>query len=116
MNACKFSLLLIGPLLSSCTTTLTKEGREVTLVTESQKEKYCEMIDIITTSNDMGWDTAEDRENAMNEARNKVAKIGGNGMRIISSDSIISGLLKTGNVLTAQSQAIVQVEALRCKF
>ena len=101
-------------LVLSCSTQITNEGQKVQLVTTNQKEKYCEMIDIVTTSNDVGWNAAHDRENAMNEARNKVASLGGNAMIIISSSTENAGYAISGNMLIGSSEGVVQVEALRC--
>ncbi|AYF43713.1 hypothetical protein BALOs_0703 [Halobacteriovorax sp. BALOs_7] len=95
-------------LFASCSTQLTKSGKNVRLVTENQKEKYCKTLDIVTASNELGWDAAHHSQNAMNEARNRVAELGGNGMKIISSNN--------SQGYGGSSQAIVQVEALACNF
>lgn len=95
-------------LFTSCSTQLTKSGKNVRLVTENQKEKYCKTLDIVTASNELGWDAAHHSQNAMNEARNRVAELGGNGMKIISSNN--------SQGYGGSSQAIVQVEALACNF
>ncbi|EPZ49341.1 PF13698 domain protein [Bacteriovorax sp. BAL6_X] len=94
---------------SSCSTQLTKSGKNVRLVTENQKEKHCKTLDIITTSNELGWDAAHDSQNAMNDARNKVAELGGNGMKVISSNNAYQGY-------GGASEAVIQVEALSCNF
>jgi len=99
--------LMILSLFTSCATQLSKEGENVKLVTDSQKEKYCEMIEILTTSSSIGWSSAGDLDNAMNEARNMVARAGGNAMKVISSN-IAS--------YKSSSEAIVQVEALLCNL
>jgi hypothetical protein len=103
-------------LLSSCATMLTPEGANVKLVTTSQKEKYCEMLDIVTSSNDMGIDSADDRRNAMNEARNEVARRGGNAMQLLSSSNENEGYMMMGGMLLGASEAVVQVEALICNM
>lgn len=87
----------------SCGISLTREGAEVRVVTEGQKEKYCQFISIVTGSMSMGASTSHDAESAMNEVRNKVARAGGNAMRIIKSDSDIFA-------------TTVVAEALKCTF
>lgn len=109
-------MFLLLMLLVSCSTVLTEGGRRVVLVTNNQKEKYCVFLDIITTSNDMGVDSAHDRENALNDARNKVFELGGNAMRIISNSNENEGYFLYGGMLMGASEAVVQVEALMCDF
>lgn len=89
--------------LISCSTHLSQNGKKIIIVTDGEKEKYCKMLEIITTSNDFGWSSKHDTENAMNEARNTTAKIGGNAIRIIS-------------VNFSQGESIIQAEALICNF
>ncbi len=85
----------------ACSIPLTKEGVQVQLVTESQKESCCEFITIVTGSMSMGANTGHDAEGAINKVRNKIALIGGNGMRVIGTNS---------NIFSST----VTAEALRC--
>ena len=87
--------------LSGCMAALTPEGATVQPVTDSQKERACEFLTIVTASESMGSSTAGDAQSAMNKIRNEVAKAGGNGMRIISTT-------------TNQAATTVTAEALKC--
>ena len=79
--------LLTFILLASCSTSLTKAGANVRVVTESEREQYCEYLGIVTGSESNGIDSAGDARSAMNETRNGVAELGGHAMRIINIDS-----------------------------
>ena len=83
--------------------TLTREGSLVKVITAEQKQSICREIGLVTGSETMGHSTSHDLLSAMNKARNKVAELGGNAMRVIStsSDRFVSTVL---------------VEALLCDF
>lgn len=113
----KAIILLVLVTIVSCSTQVTKEGKKVRLVTNNQKEKYCEPIDIVTASNSVGWDAGHDRENAMNEVRNKVASLGGNAMKIITSTQDSDGaVMFSSGIIANASEAVIQAEALKCDF
>ena len=94
-------------IITSCATKITPQGKKIQIATDSQKEKYCKMIDIISVSNGNGLGAEDDQTNAMNEVRNKAAQMGGNAIRIISSNYIAN------NDVT---RAIIQAEVLNCNF
>jgi type IV pilus biogenesis protein CpaD/CtpE len=94
-------------LITSCATKITPQGKKIQIATDSQKEKYCKMIDIISVSNGNGWGAEDNQTNAMNEVRNKAAQMGGNAIRIISSNYVAK---------ENSSRAIIQAEALKCNF
>ena len=54
---------------------------------------------IVTVSMSMGASTGHDAESAMNEVRNKVAILGGNGLRIINTNSDAIATTVTGEAL-----------------
>ena len=89
-------------ILAGCSINITKEGNKVRLVSEKERDS-CSFIGVVTGSMSMGANTGHDSESAMNEARNKVAAIGGNGMRILGSDSDVFA-------------STVTAEALHCNF
>lgn len=92
-----FCLMIMG-----CSIHLTKEGGMVRLVSE-QERNTCEFIGVVTGSMSMGASSGHDAESAMNEIRNRVAKLGGNGLRVINTDSDVLATTVTG-------------EALKCNF
>jgi len=83
--------------------TLTGEGSLVRVVTAEQQNSTCEHIGLVTGSESMGHSTSHDLQSAINKARNKVAELGGNAMRIISTSSDVYA-------------STVLVEALFCDF
>jgi len=87
--------------VSACMAALTPQGAAVQPVTDTQKERACEFLTIVTASESMGLSTAGDAQSAMNKVRNAVAKAGGNGMRIISTT-------------TNETATTVTAEALKC--
>lgn len=100
--------------LISCATKLTNQGRQVRPITTKQKEA-CRFIDIISESNDLGANSAGDQQNAMNQARNKAAALGGNAVFFISNTTN-QGLVLVGSQLIPSSEAVVQAEVYFCKF
>ena len=92
-------------ILNGCASIQLEDGKDVRIVTASQKEKSCEFLG--TVQGHSGWaaTTSGDREFAMNDARNKVAQMGGNGMLVISTDSSIW-----------EGNADILAEALMCKW
>jgi hypothetical protein len=98
-----YSCLLLPAmvLVSGCMASLSPQGAQVQPVTDGQKERACEFLTIVTASESMGSSTAADAESAMNKIRNAVAKVGGNGMRVMSTT-------------TRQDGTTVTAEALKC--
>ena len=84
----------------SCSTRLTKPGSEIRIVTANQKER-CRSVGIVTGSCSWGWSTAHDMENAMNELRNRAARLGANSIFILTGGS-------------DAFSSTVSAEALRC--
>ena len=89
-------------MLIGCSIDITKEGSKVRLVSE-QERNSCSFVGVVTGSMDMGVSTGHDAESAMNEVRNKVAALGGNGLRVLNIDSDFVATTVTG-------------EALNCNF
>lgn len=79
-------MVLFVLLLTGCVTTITREGGTIRPITAEQKQK-AEYLGIVTGSFSWGYSTAEDAESAMNEVRNKAAKLGGNAIYIVNIDS-----------------------------
>lgn len=97
--------LIIGlatVILSGCATALTPQGASVRLV-DNQSDHKCVFVATVTGSNSMGNSTAHDAEGALNQVRNKAAKLGANAVRII-------------NVSTTIEVTTVVGEALNCEF
>lgn len=109
-------IFLISLLALSCTHHVSEQGRQVRIVTAAQKEKYCEYLDIVTVSSNSGWDSAHNRSNTINQVRNDVARLGGNGMYIITNANDNEGYVMSGGIMAAASTAVIQAEALSCNF
>lgn len=82
--------------ISSCAA-LTPAGQTIRIVTEQERDAHCHSLGPVTGYS-LGCANC-----AMNDARNQTAKLGGNGIRIIS---------------TTNSNGDINVfgEALRCEF
>jgi uncharacterized protein YbjQ (UPF0145 family) len=72
--------------IQGCAARLTSEGMRVRLV-ESQVAHNCVFVGTVTGSNSMGNTTAQDADGALNELRNKAARLGANAVRVISISS-----------------------------
>ena len=68
---------------ASCVTDFTKEGAAVKIVTENQKENFCEPISLISTRVGTGNDKAG---SALRKALNQAASEGANGFYILSQN------------------------------
>ena len=100
---CLILFVISVSLLSSCAASLSGPGSRVQTVTDRQRECCCEFIEIVTASQEWGVRTGSETESAIYEARNRVAELGGNAMRIIDIDSGRWG-------------TTVVAEALKCDF
>jgi len=84
--------------IAACSTTLTKEGEKIRVVTAHQKES-CAFVKLITVRIGLGADKSG---SALKEALNQTAGVGGNSFYLISSES------------NAFDGASVSGEALKC--
>lgn len=96
------ALLTLTLILSGCVIQLKPEGKNVRIV-EDKAAHQCRFIEVVTGSGSWGASTAHDAEGAMNELRNRAAKVGGNAIKIVNLDSDIF------------TTAVV-AEALDCNF
>ena len=87
--------------LAGCATFLESGAEKVQVVTAGQKERLCQSLGVVSTEQRVGPNKPS---NAMNKAINEVARKGGNGIFVMSS-----------NVDWAEG-ASVTAEALQCKF
>ena len=87
--------------LAGCATTLDAGAEKVQIVTAGQKERICQSLGVVSVEQRVGPNKPS---NAMNKAINEVARKGGNGLFVVSS-----------NVDWAEG-ASVTAEALRCNF
>lgn len=94
--------LIVLFLVSSCVTALTPEAAEVRIV-ESKSQHDCNFVSTLSSFDERGIDAGQQSENALNKLRNKAAKSGMNGVRIIDMGTTTDG-------------ASVTAEGLRCKF
>jgi len=84
-----------------CATSLESGAEKVQVVTTGQKERLCQSLGIVSTEQRVGPNKPN---NAMNKAINEVARKGGNGIFIVSS-----------NLDWAEGASVI-AEALQCKF
>jgi hypothetical protein len=68
--------------LVGCAATLTPDGEKVRVVSESQKERSCKFIKLISVKADLGPDKPG---SALRLALNATAAVGGNGFFIITN-------------------------------
>lgn len=92
-------LLVLLSSLAGCATNLTSAGEKVRIITES-KRNNCEFIKIVSYRAGLGSDKPG---SALKGALNEVAKLGGNGLYIIT------------NIVHWADGATVSGEALNCK-
>jgi hypothetical protein len=93
-------VLTVALLVTGCATSLESGAEKVQVVTAGQKER-CQSLGIVSTEQRVGPNKPS---NAMNKALNEVARKGGNGIFVLSS-----------NIDWAEG-ASVTAEALQCKF
>ena len=99
---CREVLAMLSILcISGCATSLDSGAEKVQVVTASQKERLCQSLGVVSTEQRVGPNKPS---NAMNKALNEVARKGGNGVFIVSSN------------LDWAEGASVTAEALQCKF
>ena len=87
--------------LAGCATSLETGAEKVQVVTAAQKERLCQSLGVVSTEQRVGPNKPS---NAMNKALNEVARKGGNGIFVVSSN------------LDWAEGASVTAEALQCKF
>jgi len=87
--------------LAGCATSLESGAEKVQVVTAGQKERLCQSLGVVSTEQRVGPNKPS---NAMNKAINEVARRGGNGIFVVSSN------------LDWAEGASVTAEALQCKF
>ena len=96
-------ILLLSVMFVQCATTLTRGGSQVQTVTDAQRDCCCTFISVVATGEEYNPFPGERAMSAMNKARNEVARLGGNAMRIIDIES------------ASDDEVMVIVEALICE-
>ena len=81
-----------------CVTSLTAGGQTVRLVTQSQ-EKPCEMVTVVALRASNGYGRTQKTANAITQARNKAARLGGNAIRVVDVEASPASTSLTFNVL-----------------
>ncbi|MDH1264263.1 MULTISPECIES: DUF4156 domain-containing protein [unclassified Pseudomonas] len=98
------SLLLVGALLlQGCAgTALSTEGQGVRIISADEAKK-CKFVDTVSSNNQHTL-VGEPEEDARNQARNRVASLGGNALHIKSTNNQIapSGV---GSIFTLNGEA-----------
>ena len=69
--------------LAGCATPLESDAEKVQVVTAGQKERLCQSLGVVSTEQRVGPNKPR---NAMNKAINEVARKGGNGIFVVSSN------------------------------
>lgn len=101
MDLMRIVLLLFLFSLVGCAHELTKSGQQVRVVSDAERND-CTHIGMVTGSNSMGNNVAHDVEGATNQAKNKVAELGGNGLKILNIDTTYEFTSVTGEALKCQ--------------
>ncbi|NQT25391.1 hypothetical protein HQ585_08550 [candidate division KSB1 bacterium] len=96
-----FIFIPISLILIQCAATLTDRGSHVQTVTEEQRDCCCTFITVVATGERFNPSPGERAQSAMNQARNQVANLGGNAMRILDIEA-------------SRDEVMVVVEALVC--
>lgn len=96
-------LFLFSVVLTGCSTALTAEGTKIRSINHSDDLSKCEFMGTITAkSPEFALTPAQETEYVMNDARNKVAQVGGTHMKILTNQhSLFTG-------------ASINAEAYRC--
>ena len=93
-------LAVLSFVISACTTALTKPGESVRLIDEEKADKNCKFLGTASAFDTGGINVGAETDNALNEARNKAASMGGNGIRIINIHTDAMGTNVTVQVLS----------------
>lgn len=95
-------LLVIGSISGCAVTELTAGGQAVSMINEKQAEN-CRFIESINTNNKNTL-SKDPEADAKAQAKNKVAEIGGDSLRVVSTDMRASPS-GVGGVFTLQGEA-----------
>ena len=87
--------------LSACTTALSQQGSALRIV-EEKEANDCEFIGTVSAFDTMGASTGHESQNALNEARNKAAKLGANAIKIVHMQTTFQGTSVTAEALTCK--------------
>ena len=88
-------------LLSACATALTSEGTGIRVV-DDKSANSCKFIGTVSGFDTFSPTVGHESENAMNEARNKAAALGANGIKIVHMQTTIQGTSVTAEALPCQ--------------
>ncbi len=98
-------LALTACVIESATVPLTPEAEKLLVVDSIEN---CRIIDVIVGSHDIGKEIGQNVNFALNEAKNKAAKLGANSIRIVGSKDV------SRKVAMSSRGSSVIVEALDC--
>ena len=93
--------VLLSAMLVQCAASLSHKGAQVQTVTENQRDCCCTFITVVATGERFNPSPGDRARSALNQARNEVARLGGNAMRILDIES-------------TNDEVMVVVEALVC--
>lgn len=97
------STLVASVLVTGCSTTLSRAGSQIRTLNANDKVEACTFLGVVTaTSPPFAITPGQEAEYAMNDARNKVAQLGGTHMKMLTNDQ---------GVFTG---ATINAEAYRC--
>jgi len=88
-------------LLSACATALTPQGTGIRVV-DDKDPNNCKFMGTVSGFDTMSPTVGHESENAMNEARNKAAALGANGIKIVHMQTTIQGTSVTAEALECQ--------------
>ena len=71
-----------------------------------------EVIGLVNASSDAGWTQQGDVEYAMRELKKQAAKLGANGVLLVSSGDVITGIVNVGSVGVPVTGKTIQGKAI----
>lgn len=69
--------------LASCSTPISKEGRNVRVINNPEFVEKCKFLGVIDESHYSGWNPSDNKSQALNAARNSAGKMGGDTIHVV---------------------------------
>ena len=76
-------LFPLSLLLFSCSVPISKEGKKVRIINNPEFVEKCKFIGVVEESHYAGWNPSDNKIQALNTARNKAGKMGGDTMHVV---------------------------------
>lgn len=99
-------LAIAACVIQSATVPLSPEAEKLLVVDSTEN---CRIINVVVGSHDIGKEIGQNVKYALNDAKNKAAKLGADSIRIVGSKDVSSRV-----AMSSRSNSVI-VEALDCK-